>query len=213
MTALTFYFDPLCPWAWLTSLWAREVRREVDLDITWKFFSLAQVNELDADRNGPLRICAQVRREAGNEGVDRAYLAFGRMTHERRERWETFEELLPTARAALEEVGLDGEIPRRALEDESTLADVLAEHTEAVERYDAFGVPWLVLDDGTKGFFGPVIGDRPEGADAVDLWNHFVYASSRPYLFELKRGRVKLPGLAGLSDNLVRAATVTIRTG
>jgi predicted DsbA family dithiol-disulfide isomerase len=204
MTRLTFYFDPLCPWAWLTSLWAREVSRERDLEIDWKFFSLATINELDADRNGALRICAQARREGGNDAVERAYLALGRMIHERRQRYETLDELRAIAPAALEEVGLDPKMVDRALSDESTLQEVRDEHAYAVEHYDAFGVPWLVLEDGTKGFFGPVIGERLYGNDAAELWDHFVYISGKPSLFELKRGRVRLPQLGGLSDDLLQ---------
>src|SRR5881296_3882904 len=103
MTKMAFYFDPLCPWAWLTSLWARELHAGGDVEIEWKFFSLAVVNELDADRNGALRVCAQARREGGNEAVGLAYLALGRMQHERRERYETFDELRDYGHKALEE--------------------------------------------------------------------------------------------------------------
>lgn len=211
MTNVTFYFDPLCPWAWLTSLWAREVRDAGEIDIEWKFFSLAIVNELDADRNGPLRICAQARREGGNEAVDLAYLALGRMTHERRERYETLDELRQYARPALEEVGLDPDIVDRALADASTTDEIAREHGEAVEKYDAFGVPWIVLEDGTKGFFGPVIGERLRGEDAKRLWDNFVYVSSQPYLYELKRGRAKLPKLEHLSDEFLENVPVAGR--
>ncbi len=205
MQQLTFYFDPLCPWAWLNSLWVREVRDPLHLDIDWKFFSLAEINELDAVRNGPLRITAQARREGGNEAVDRAYLALGRMGHERRQRYETLEELRPIAREALREVDLDPKLVDRGLDDATTIDDVLVDHRAAVEQYDAFGVPWLVLDDGTKGFFGPVIGERIRGEEALKLWEHFTFVSSRPYLFELKRGRAKLPPLQDLSNEFLEA--------
>lgn len=208
MTNVTFYFDPLCPWAWLTSLWAREVREAGDIDIEWKFFSLQAVNELDADRNGALRICAQARREGGNEAVDRAYLALGRMTHERRERYETLDELRAIAPKALEEVGLDPGIVERALADDTTSDEVLREHKEAVEKYDAFGVPWIVLDDGTKGFFGPVIGERLRGEEAKALWDHFLFMSGQPCLYELKRGRAKLPKLQDLSNEFLQDVPV-----
>src|SRR2546421_12429670 len=121
MTHVDFYFDSQCPWAWLTSLWIREVRKHRDLDIQWKFFSLAAVNELDPVRNGPLRITALARREGGNEAVDRAYLALGRMNHEKRLRFETLEELEQNARESLAEVGLDPDLAKRALADQATL--------------------------------------------------------------------------------------------
>ena len=199
MTSLQFYFDPACPWAWLTSLWIREARLHRPLEIEWKFFSLAEVNELDPARAGMLRIAAQARREGGNEAVDGAYLGLGRMTHERRERYGTLDELRQIAPGALQEVGLDPALAQRALDDETTMDDVLADHREAVDKLDAFGVPWIVLQDGTKGFFGPVVGEVPRGDKATELWDHFEWISSQPSLFELKRGRASLPKLQGLS--------------
>lgn len=202
MTTVRFYFDPVCPWAWLTSLWAREVRNQRQLDIEWKFFSLAEVNEREPIRCGPLRIAAQARQEGGNAAVDLAYLALGRMIHERHERFENEEELIAKVQPALQNIGLDPGLAARALENDSTLADVLCEHREAVESFEAFGVPWLVLDDGAKGFFGPVIGEHLTGETATKLWDHFIWVSAQPYLFELKRSRANLPKLAGLSAGL-----------
>jgi len=203
LAKLTYYFDPLCPWAWLTSLWVREVREYRPLDVEWKFFSLAEVNEQGPERMRTLRIAAQARREGGNGAVDRAYLALGRMLHERRHRPETDEEMIEAAREPLLEVGLDPDLARRALEDDSTQEDVLRDHREAAEKFDAFGVPWLVLEHGSKGFFGPVIGERVRGEEAAELWDHFVWMSGRQYLFELKRGRANLPSLPGLSAEFV----------
>jgi 2-hydroxychromene-2-carboxylate isomerase len=179
------------------------VREQRDLDIEWKFFSLAAVNELDPARYAPLRVAALARREGGNHAVDLAYLALGRMFHERRERYETVDEFAPMARVALPEVGLDPDLVQRALEDESTLEDVLVEHREAVEKLGAFGVPWLLPDDGTSGFFGPVVGERLRGEQALELWDHFIWISAQPSLYELKRGRANLPKLQGLSEEFV----------
>lgn len=209
MTRLDFYFDPLCPWAWLTSLWAREARRSRSIDIEWKFFSLTEVNQLDAVRNGPLRIAAQARREGGNEAVDRAYLGLGRLIHEQRVKFETLDELEQEAPRALGEVGLDPGIASRALHDDATLQIVLDEHREAVERYQAFGVPWLVLEGNDQGFFGPVVGERLRGEQASDLWDHFAWMSAQPALFELKRGRASLPKLLGLSEDLLETGSRT----
>ncbi|GAC1327706.1 MAG: DsbA family protein [Chloroflexota bacterium] len=205
MTKVAFYFDPLCPWAWLTSLWAREVREHREIEIEWKFFSLAEVNELGAERNGPLRIAAQARRERGNEGVDRAYLGLGRLIHEQRFKFETLDELQDRAGQALSEVGLDAALADRALADGTTLEDVLTEHRHAVSDYATFGVPWVVLDESAPGFFGPVIGERFRGEQAAELWDHFKWIDSQPALFELKRGRAHLPKLHGLSEEFVSA--------
>jgi len=195
-----FYFDPLCPWAWITSLWIREVRRNRPLDVQWKFFSLAGVNERADEWHGPLRIAALARREGGNDAVDQAYLALGRLFHEREKSFDEIAQLAELAQSYLAEVGLDPSLAPRALEDDRTLEEVLTDHRDAVERLRAFGVPWLVVDGDDVGMFGPVIGELLEGQEAVDLWDHFRWVGTRPYLYELKRGgRKKLQSLTGLS--------------
>ena len=192
MERLSFYFDPLCPWAWLTSLWIREVRAQNGIDVEWKFFSLAEVNELEVERFGPLRTAALARQEGGNEAVDRAYLALGRLIHESPQKVD-LAELATAAEEPLRQEGLDPTLARRALADDSTREAVLADHREAVDRYGAFGVPWLAVSDG--GFFGPVVGELLKGEKAVELWKHVQWALQQPYLFELKRGRQPLPRL------------------
>jgi hypothetical protein len=64
-------------------------------------------------------------------------------------------------------------------------------------------VPWLLPDDGTSGFFGPVVGERLRGEQALELWDHFIWISAQPSLYELKRGRANLPKLQGLSEEFV----------
>ena len=85
--ALTFYFDPMCPYAFQTSLWIREVRRQRALDITWRFFSLEEVNLVAGKRHpwerpwsfgfGQMRVGALIRRELGNDELDRWYATVG----------------------------------------------------------------------------------------------------------------------------------------
>lgn len=196
---LTFYFDPLCPWAWLTSLWIREVRRQRPLEVAWKFFSLAGVNERDDKWHGPLRIAALARREGGNDAVDRAYLALGRLFHERTDSFEIIDDLATVAGPYLRDVGLDADLAPRALSDRTTIDDVVSEQQDAIDRLDAFGVPWLVLEDEEYGFFGPVVNEALLGSEAVALWDHFRFIGTRSYLFELKRGRKSMQALTGLS--------------
>jgi 2-hydroxychromene-2-carboxylate isomerase len=200
-TQLTFYFDPLCPWAWLTSLWVREVRRHRPLDVEWRFFSLAGVNEREDKWHGPLRIAALARREGGNDAVDRAYLALGRLFHERTDAYDLIDNLAEVAQPYLRDVGLDPTLAPRALEDPSTVEEVIAEQQEATDRLGAFGVPWIVMGDEEYGFFGPVINEALKGEEALALWDHFQFVGTRPYLFELKRGRKKLGSLSGLSQS------------
>ncbi len=196
-----FYFDPLCPWAWMTSLWIREARKVRPIDVEWKFFSLAGVNDRADQWHGPLRIAALARREGGNEAVDRAYLAMGRLFHENKDSFDKIEELAEVVKPYLADVGLPPDLGERALEDESTLEDVLREHTEAVEKMSAFGVPWLVTEGDEAGFFGPVIGELLTGDAAGELWDHFRWLSGQPQLYELKRGgRKAMQPLPGLSE-------------
>ena len=86
--SLTFYFDPMCPYAYQTSLWVREVRRRRDLAVTWRFFSLEEVNLESGKRHpwerpwsygfGQMRVGALIRRDLGNDALDRWYAAVGR---------------------------------------------------------------------------------------------------------------------------------------
>ena len=197
---LSFYFDPLCPWAWMTSLWIREVRNQIPLEVEWKFFSLAGINDRDQEWHGPLRIAALARREGGNEAVDRAYIALGRLFHENKAKFEEIDRLPELAEPLLAEVGLDPSLASRALEDSQTMDDVLAEHGEAVEKFRAFGVPWIVVEGDEAGFFGPVIGELPRGQEAVELWDHFNWLARQPSLYEVKRGgRKQMQDLSDLS--------------
>lgn len=208
-TRLQFYFDPLCPFAWLTSLWIREVRRYRPLQVEWKFFSLAGAQEPDDPWQGPLRICALARREGGNDATDSAYLALGRLFHEQPDSFQLIDQLADVAGPYLDEVGLDPSLASRALEDVSTIEDVLADHRSAMDRLGAFGVPWLIVDDDELGFFGPVIGESLKGEKAVAMWDDFKRISARPYLYELKRGRKSLQELNGLSADYLESALVT----
>jgi hypothetical protein len=182
------------------------VRRHRPLDIEWKFFSLVGVNEREDKWHGPLRIAAMARREGGNEAVDRAYLALGRLFHERTDSYDIIDELATVAGPYLSDVGLDAELAKRALEDESTVDEVVREQVDATDRLGAFGVPWIVIGDEEYGFFGPVINEALRGEEALALWDHFLFMGTRPYLFELKRGRKTMQSLAGLSSGFSERA-------
>lgn len=193
MADLTFYFDPVCPWAWRTSLWIREVQKVQPLDVEWKVFSLSEMNRghdplaaEHAQSDAALRTVIAARRAAGNDAVDRLYLALGYARHDRRENLKDD----AVIEAALEEAGLDRALLRQALDDATTDEDVKKEHQAAVDKYDAFGVPWLVLAGQRIGFFGPVVTDVPSGDIAAELWHHTSWMIQQPYLYELKRERV-----------------------
>lgn len=191
-----FHFDPGCPWAWQSSRWMREVEKVRDVEVEWKFFSLAMINSgeqdplSDAHAKGTaaLRSLVLVRREAGNGGVERAYTAIGERTHERAEKLEP-EAVGP----ALADAGFAPDIVDKALQDDTTIGEVRAEHDQAVTEVGCFGVPTIVLPSG-KGMFGPVMAQAPSGEAAGELWDHVRWMIDKDGLFELKRERDQEPG-------------------
>jgi 2-hydroxychromene-2-carboxylate isomerase len=90
---------------------------------------------------------------------------------------------------ALAEGGFGQDFLKEAISDPTTLETVLAEHDEAVEKYKAYGVPWLIVDDTGFGFNGPVITEVPQGKAALELWEHFAWLIQQPYFYEVKRNR------------------------
>jgi hypothetical protein len=172
----------------------RQVRQVRPVEVRWRFFSLEEVNKGDnavdweAGRAAPaLRVLALVRRQHGNDAVDRLYEALGRARFERKE------DLTPEVlESALREIGLDPGLRATALADSSTREEVEQEHAAIVGKMEAFGVPTIVLDDGTgPGIFGPVIDPVPEGEAAGELWDRFAWLIRQPGFFELKRTRMK----------------------
>lgn len=190
---LNFHVDPLCPLAWRTALWAREVRHVRPVNIHWRLFSLEVVNRKEGVEpdyvNGfgwvALRSLALARKQRGDEGFEKLYIALGNAQHGRKEsiRERTVVE------ACAKEAGFDENFVAEALADESTAQDVLADHEEAVQRYHAFGVPTLALPDSNVGFYGPIIHTVPTDEEAADLWDYTLWALKQPNLFELKRDR------------------------
>ncbi len=190
MSNLTFYFDPLCPWTWRTSLWIREVQRQTDLAVEWKFFSLAEANNgPDPLSRAPLRAEVLARREGGNAAVDRLYLTLGKVIHE--SGFNVWKDGMPkeAVSKALGEAGFSPNLLEEAMADESTLADLLTEHRGAVEQYKAYGSPWLIVDDSGFGFNGPIIDAVPTDETALKLWEHLSWTLTQPYFYELKRNR------------------------
>ena len=213
MTAdLHFYFDPVCPFAWMTSKWVRQVADQRDYDVEWRFISLRLVNaDVDYDAHFPadyeaghtaglrlLRVAARVRDMRGNEAVGRLYEALGRYIFEvdeqpgRAERG-TREFVEPI----LAEIGLPSDLAD-ALDDESADAQIRAETEEALTLTGKdVGTPILHFRpaDGGVAFFGPVISRLPSKEESVELWEHVVALASFPGFAELKRSLRERPQL------------------
>ncbi len=189
-----FHFDVMCPWAFQTSLWIRDVRRQTGLQIDWRFFSLEEINREDGKKHpwerewsygwGMLRVAALLRRTSMDD-CDRFYEVAGRALHlegRKPHRPEVAAELL-------ESIGLDPEIVQRAIDDPTTHDDVKKDH-EAVVAHGGFGVPTLVFPDGSH-LYGPVITPAVYGDDALALWDLVTATRRFPHLYEIKRPKTQ----------------------
>ena len=198
MERINFHFDPICPWAWLTSRWATRLHELGEAEVNWRFFSLGIVHLPDGEdaSHGPvgysgpaLQILALARREGGNEQVARLYAELGRLIHaaEVRPGPEDADRVLASA---MEASGMDPQRREAALADQSLWQAVVSDHEAAVGACQAFGVPTLVFDGGDgPGIFGPIVTEVPGDEEAKALLVDVARMARRPYLFELKRER------------------------
>lgn len=195
-TAVDFWFDPSCPWAWMTSRWVDEVARHRDIDVTWHIMSLVVLNEdkdVAPDYAARLpkglkytRLVTAVGERAGAEKVKPLYDALGTRIHVQ---GRGDQDAIITE--ALEEVGLDASFADSAETDEFD-APMRASHADGIERVGQdVGTPVIAV--GGTAFFGPVISPAPKGEDAVRLWDGVVAAASYDGFFELKRSRTRGP--------------------
>ena len=162
-----FFFDPICPYAFQTSLWIREVRRITGLEITWRFFSLEEINRPEGKKHPwerpvaygwtPMRVGAWLRRlDPGL--LDAWYDACGRALHfEGRRPYEP-----EVAADLLAAIGAPAAAWADALADPTTHDEVRADHEFAVAEYAGFGVPILKFPVG-RAVFGPVVVPYPSG--------------------------------------------------
>lgn len=187
-----FWFDPLCPFAWITSRWMLEVVDVRDVEVTWHVMSLAYLNqdkdipddyrEMLKPAWGPVRVLIRAEQEHGNEILLPLYTAMGNRIH--LEQSGITKEM---ASAALAEAGLPADLIE-AWDDSSLDEAVAKSHHEGMDAVgDEVGTPTIHVN-GTA-FFGPVITKRPRGEEAGKLWDGIVMAASYPHFFELKRSR------------------------
>jgi hypothetical protein len=191
-----FWFDPMCPWAWITSRWMLEVEKVRDVQVRWHVMSLSYLNaDRDMPENyrqsmeagwGPVRVLTAAAAAHGDEVLLPLYTALGtRFHHEKKPKDRA------TVEEALTEVGLPLD-----------LADAMTSTAfdDALKKSHHAGMEQVGMDVGTPvisvagvAFFGPVVSPIPRGEAAGKLWDGVLLVAGTDGFFELKRSRTRDP--------------------
>lgn len=196
-TVVDFWFDPVCPWAWITSRWIHEVAKVRTVAPVWHVMSLSVLNEGKDDLPeryresmrtawGPVRVCIAAEQQHGNEVLGPLYTALGNRLHG---------EKLPRDRATIESALTEAGLPAslaEAMDSPEYDKALRASHAEGIERvgYEV-GTP-IISVNGTS-IFGPVVSPIPRGEAAARLWDGVLLVASTDGFFELKRSRTRDP--------------------
>ncbi|MFJ6893981.1 DsbA family protein [Streptomyces hokutonensis] len=203
-TAVDFWFDPVCPWTWLTSRWMFEVRKARPVEITWHVMSLAVLNERRLDQLppanrelmgqawAPVRVLIAAQEAYGPGVLEPLYTALGTRYHPQG---------LPKNRATIEAALREAGLPEHLAEagDTDTYDSVLRRsHQEGITLVgQEVGSPIIAVpgpDSGDRiAFFGPVVTPTPRGEQAARLWDGTLAIASTPGFYEIKRTRTVGP--------------------
>jgi 2-hydroxychromene-2-carboxylate isomerase len=193
-SAADFWFDPACPFAWITSRWILEVESVRDVDVTWHIMSLAYLNQdkdiPDEYREflqtawGPVRVLMAAEQKYGKDVLLPLYTAMGTRIHlEKQDKDRAMVE------AALAEAGLDVSLAD-AMDDSSYDAAIAESHHRGMDQVgNEVGTPTIAVNG--RAFFGPVISKAPKGEEAGRLWDACVVLGGYQHFYELKRSRTE----------------------
>ena len=196
-----FWFDPLCPWAWITSRWMLEVEQVRGVQTNWHVMSLALLNQGRAELSdeykermaralGPVRICMAAEQAKGPDILLPLYTALGTRLHVKRRGREEAEAEAIVAEA-LEEVGLPTSLAEAATSSEYDEALAASHHAGMEPVGTDVGTP--VIHFNGKAIFGPVVTPAPKGEAAGRLWDGVLLCTGTEGFFELKRTRDRRP--------------------
>ncbi len=192
MTHADFWFDPRCPFAWITSRWMLEVEQVRDVEVNWRVMSLALLNQ-DRDISDryreslkyawqPVRVLIAAEQRHGRESLLPLYTGLGTRIHQ--DHRQADRDLIAES---LAEAGLDADLVE-AMDDASFDPEVAKSHREGMDQVgDDVGTPTIAFEGAA--IFGPVLSKIPRGEDAGTIWDATVALAKVPYFSELKRSR------------------------
>ncbi|SEF52049.1 hypothetical protein SAMN05216223_101208 [Actinacidiphila yanglinensis] len=204
-TTVDFWFDPVCPWTWLTSRWMLNVAGTRPVTIAWHVMSLSVLNEnrldelpppvrtLMGDAWAPVRVLTAVELTRGPEWLGPLYTALGSRYHLKHQPKNR-----ATLESALREVGLPVELADAGDTDRYD-TELRASHSRGITLVGQdVGSPILAVPGPAEGadpvaFFGPVVSPAPKGEEAARLWDGVLAVATTPGFYEIKRTRTHAP--------------------
>jgi 2-hydroxychromene-2-carboxylate isomerase len=192
-----FWFDPVCPWAWIASRWMLEVAQARPVTMRWHVMSLAVLNEgkdvpeqyrqiLD-EAWGPARVCIAAEQKFGPGVLLPLYTALGTRFHQQKAPRDR-----ATVAAALADAGLPADLADAMDDPERYDGALRASHHDGMDRV-GYEVGTPVISVNGVSFFGPVISPIPRGETAARLWDGVLAVAGTDGFFELKRSRTRDP--------------------